>query len=300
MWSPATFQLIDAARDEDLGAGDITAALLRQRDAEVAARVVARQSGVISGLSLAPAICASFAQRLDTPLVCAEFGESAAAPIADGQTVAPGTAVAELRGPHAAVLNVERTLLNFLGRMSGVATLTRAYVDAARARNPAVQVLDTRKTIPGWRELDKYAVRCGGGHNHRFGLHDAILIKDNHLAGIPVEALASALREWLGREQTIAQQPDFIEVEVDTLDQLRAVLEVDRVSIVLLDNFAIDDLRAAVALRDQAGVQVALEASGGVTLDTIGEIAATGVDRISVGALTHSAPSLDLGLDMSG
>lgn len=162
-----------------------------------------------------------------------------------------------------------------------------------------MRVLDTRKTLPGWRELDKYAVRCGGGENHRFGLYDAILIKDNHLAGVPVERLAGTLFEMLNQRPESAE---FVEVEVDSLDQLREVLKVVDVDIVLLDNFSLEQMREAVEIRDAAGLtnKLNLEASGGVSLETIGEIAATGVDRISVGALTHSAPSLDIGLDIVG
>lgn len=302
-WSEATLRLIDAARDEDLGAGDITSALLPDVLRPVTGRVTVRQAGVIGGLALAPLICSSFAGRLGLPLAfepAAVHGRTCR----DGDSVAPGSIVATVRGPQAAVLAAERTLLNFLGRLSGVATLTRRFVDAARAANPSVQILDTRKTIPGWRELDKYAVRIGGGTNHRHGLYDAVLIKDNHLAGIPVERLAAALEQWLAR---LPRRPAFVEVEVDRLAQFAEVCKVAAVDVVLLDNFTLDDLRAAVAQRDALGLRadparpgarrLLLEASGGVRLDNVGAIAATGVDRISVGALTHSAPALDLGLD---
>ncbi len=186
---------------------------------------------------------------------------------------------------------------NFLSRMSGVATLTRHFVHAARQAHPGVQVLDTRKTIPGWRELDKYAVRAGGGLNHRFGLYDAVLIKDNHLAGIPTERLAAELTALLKR---IAGKPSFVEVEVDRLEQFDEVCRVGGIDIVLLDNFTLEAMRVAVARRDARGLRgrLALEASGGVTQATIGAIAATGVDRISVGEITHSAAALDIGLDL--
>ena len=194
------------------------------------------------------------------------------------------------------MLAVERTLLNFLGRMSGVATLTHRYVQTARQANPDVRVLDTRKTLPGWRELDKYAVRKGGGTNHRMGLYDAVLIKDNHLAGIPTEHLASVLSGLLDRKLDSAR---FVEVEVDRLEQLIEVCKVSGVDIVLLDNPSPHEMRRAVEYRDSQGLrgQLALEASGKVSLENIADIAATGVDRISVGALTHSAVALDLGLD---
>jgi nicotinate-nucleotide pyrophosphorylase (carboxylating) len=290
MWSPQTRRLIEIAWEEDLGAeGDLTAALLPEANVEVTARVVPRQAGIICGLRLGPTVCEVFARRLQQPL---DFAAAAA----DGEHVASGACVATLRGPRAAVLSTERTLLNFLGRMSGVATLTRRYVEAAQAVNPAAQILDTRKTIPGWRELDKYAVRAGGGQNHRAGLYDAVLIKDNHLAGVPVEQWATRLRELVAR---VPEHARFIEVEVDHLAQLAEVCQVAGVGVVLLDNFTPEQMRAAVALRDARGLRgkLALEASGGVTLESVGPTAATGVDRISIGALTHSAVGLDIGLD---
>ena len=169
------------------------------------------------------------------------------------------------------MLSVERTLLNFLGRMRGVATLTHRYVQTARQANPSVQVLDTRKTVPGWRELDKYAVRCGGGANHRMGLYDAVLIKDNHLAGIPVEQLADRLTGLLKRKAPAAK---FVEVEVDRFAQLEEVCKVPGVDIILLDNFSLGDMRRAVEYRDARDLRgkLALEASGKVSL---GNIAAT-------------------------
>lgn len=296
MWSQRTVRLVRLACAEDLGRrGDITPT--RPGGAtRVAARLVPRADGVICGLALAPLICAVFGRRLNAALRFRP-AKHAGRTCTDGQPVAPGQTVATLSGPRAAVLAVERTLLNFLGRLSGVATLTARFVAMARSENPDVKVLDTRKTIPGWRELDKYAVRCGGGQNHRFGLYDAVLIKDNHLAGVPTRRLAQTLTEMLagvGR-----RRPAFVEVEVDSLAQLAAVCKVPGVNVILLDNFAPTDLREAVAYRDRQGLRgrVALEASGRVTLENIAAIAASGVERISVGALTHSAASLDLGLD---
>ena len=226
MWSQQTLQLIESACTEDLGtSGDITSALLPQAGGDVTARVAVREAGVICGLALGPAICAVFSKRLGqeltfTPTVDGKRVRQ------DGDTVEAASVVATVCGSHAAVLAVERTLLNFLGRMSGVATLTRRFVDAARRSAPAAKILDTRKTIPGWRELDKYAVRASGGHNHRSGLYDAILIKDNHIAGITQEGLATGLTRLLKQKRDV--QPAFVEVEVDTLEQLAEVCQVPR------------------------------------------------------------------------
>lgn len=292
-WSRAVSDLIDRALFEDLADGvDLTADLVMDGEAVISARIRARSTGVICGLALAGMILQRCFERLQSPLAFL-----AAEGIADGSRVEQDTVVGKVCGARRAVLTAERTLLNFLCRMSGVATCTRAFVERARAANPAVRLFDTRKTLPGWRELDKYAVRCGGGCNHRMGLFDAVLLKDNHIAGIPPGELRTAIRAMV---QQIRGRPKFVEVEVDTLDQLRAVLGIDGVQIILLDNFALESMREAVALRDAAGLRgrVELEASGGVTLETIGEIAATGVDRIAVGAITHSAPALDIGLDL--
>jgi nicotinate-nucleotide pyrophosphorylase (carboxylating) len=311
MWSTITLQLIEAACEEDLGVdGDITTALMSGANPRVVGRLIARQPGVICGLSLAPSICQVFSRRLNQPLELRTEPGPSGADYADGMFVSAGACVATLRGPRSAVLAAERTLLNFLGRLSGVATLTRQFVEKARQANPQVRILDTRKTLPGWRQLDKYAVRTGGGHNHRFGLYDAILIKDNHLAGIPTSELAATLTRLLRRvprgpsAHSVGSWqsglPNFVEVEVDSLEQFAEVCKVGRVDVVLLDNFTIEDLRAAVAYRDAHGLRgrLELEASGSVRLDNVSEIAATGVDRISVGALTHSAAALDIALEL--
>ena len=312
MWSPQTQRLIEIACDEDLGqAGDLTSALLAEASTEIDARVVPRQPGVICGLAIGPAVCGVFSRRLSQRLRFAT-ARAEGREYRDGDAVEPGSCVATLGGPQAAVLATERTLLNFLGRMSGVATLTRRFVEVARQANPRVSVLDTRKTIPGWRELDKYAVRTGGGQNHRFGLYDAVLIKDNHLAGVPIERLAATLTDFLARLTRSPRGragracdlplgwPSFVEVEVDSLEQLAEVCQVPGVDVVLLDNFPLEQMRAAAEYRDAQGLRgtLALEASGGVTLDNVAAIAATGVDRISIGRLTHTAPSLDIGLDL--
>ncbi len=296
-WSPGTHQLIELACAEDLGnAGDITCALWPGARGAVTARLVTRQAGVISGLALGPAICTVFSNRLNVPLTFTPAKQTGGGVVQDGERVTPGTCVATVSGPWAGVLAVERTLLNFLGRMSGVATLTDQYVRIARQANPAVQLTDTRKTMPGWRELDKYAVRSAGGTSHRIGLYDAILIKDNHLADVATTDLARVLTERL---EEAPQPGQFIEVETDTFDQFVEICRVSAVDIVLLDNFTPADLAQAVSYRDSLGPgrHPLLEASGGITLETLAEVAHTGVDRISVGALTHSAVGLDLGLD---
>jgi nicotinate-nucleotide pyrophosphorylase (carboxylating) len=188
-------------------------------------------------------------------------------------------------------------LLNFLQRLCGVATFTRALVEAVSGTGAAVY--DTRKTTPGWRALEKYAVRCGGGRNHRHGLFDAVLIKDNHLSAAEKDHPAPAVYEMLNRLTSLAVVPDFVEVEAGTLDQVEELFKVMGIHLILLDNFAIDELRRAVELRDGYGLggKVQLEASGGITLKTVREVARTGVDRISVGALTHSAVALDISLE---
>lgn len=272
--------LIGLALAEDLGTGgDRTSLATIPQAATARAAFVARGAGVVAGLPVAERVCRAVSGALNF-----------APAVPDGTPTARGTVVATVSGPLRAVLAAERTALNFLQRLSGVASLTRKYVEAVsgfRAR-----VLDTRKTTPGWRLLEKYAVRAGGGTNHRVGLYDGILIKDNHLAGLggDVRRAVEAARAFAGN----AGLP--VEVEVDTLDQLEVALAV-RADIVLLDNMSLDQLRAAVARRDALAPGVLLEASGGVNLTTVRDIAATGVDRVSVGALTHSAPALDIGLD---
>jgi nicotinate-nucleotide pyrophosphorylase (carboxylating) len=226
------------------------------------------------------------------------------ATVAEGARVSAGETLATLEGPARSLLTSERILLNLIGHLSGIATLTRKYVDAVS--HTRARIYDTRKTTPGWRRLEKYAVRLGGGHNHRTGLFDAILIKDNHLAlgaaatgAAHLDAAQSVKRAREMAESMAAGQPApqlIVEVEVDTLEQLAAVL-VAGPDLVLLDNMALDVLRRAVALRDKTAPEIELEASGGVDLSNVGAIAETGVERISVGALTHSAGALDVGLD---
>lgn len=284
-------RLAETAFAEDLGGeADWTTVATVDASAVGSARVVARVAGVACGLAAGRIVVAAGSDVLVwRPLV------------ADGAALAPGDCLAELTGPAAELLTCERTLLNFLGRLCGVATLTDRYVAAAGART---KIVDTRKTTPGWRLLEKYAVACGGGWNHREGLHDAILIKDNHLAAAesdavsPVDDALRAARELsAGLVETGRRSaPLPVEIEVDSLEQLPAALAGEP-EVVLLDNFPPTALRAAVAMRDAASPRVRLEASGGVSLETVAEMASTGVDRISVGALTHSAPWFDVGLD---
>jgi nicotinate-nucleotide pyrophosphorylase (carboxylating) len=272
--------LIRLALAEDLGdTGDRTSLATIPESTRSRAAFVARAVGVVAGLPVAERVCRA---------VSADLSFTPAVP--DGTLTQRGTVLATVAGPLREILATERTALNFLQRLSGVASLTRQFVDAAAGSR--AQVLDTRKTTPGWRLLEKYAVRAGGGTNHRVGLYDGILIKDNHLAGIggDVRQAVEAARTYPGN----AGLP--VEVEVDTLDQLEHALAV-KADIVLLDNMSLEQLGAAVARRAAIAPGVRLEASGGVTLGTIRAIAATGVDRISVGALTHSAPALDIGLD---
>ena len=223
-----------------------------------------------------------------------ELGDHSRPLVTDGDSVEAGTVLAFIAGPMRELLAMERTALNFLQRLSGVATLTARFVQAVRGTNAVI--LDTRKTTPGWRALEKYAVRCGGGRNHRSGLFDAVLIKDNHLAWIESHDQADPIGAAISAARAGAPAGTVIEVEVDTLDQLDRALEC-RPDIILVDNIGPHGLAEAVRRRDERAPGVKLEASGGVSLATVADLARTGVDRISVGALTHSAPALDIGLD---
>jgi nicotinate-nucleotide pyrophosphorylase (carboxylating) len=268
---------VRAALDEDLGiAGDVTTNATIPQGTRCEAVIVARQSGVVAGLTLAEA---SF-RALDPEVA---IGREKT----DGDAVREDQSLLRISGDARAILSAERVALNFLGRLSGIATLTRRYVDAVVGTH--AKIVDTRKTTPGLRAFEKYAVRCGGGHNHRVGLFDAVLIKDNHIVS------AGGITAAIQAARAAAGHTLKIEVEVDTLEQLRAALE-EKIDCVLLDNM--DPATLTKAVKMVAGRCLA-EASGGVNLSTVKEIAATGVDLISVGALTHSAPVLDLGLDFS-
>jgi nicotinate-nucleotide pyrophosphorylase (carboxylating) len=267
--------IIDHALAEDLGrAGDITGQACIDPDARLSVVWASRQDGRVSGLS-----CARLSLAALDPTATFEVATP------DGSDVTPGAILARAEGNARAVLAAERTGLNLLGRLSGIATLTRAYVRLVAGTGATI--VDTRKTTPGLRALEKYAVRCGGGVNHRFGLDDAILIKDNHVAA------CGSVGEAVRRARAHAGHLVKVEVEVDGLDQLDEALK-HGPDVVMLDNFSLDDLKTAVRL---ARGRTVLEASGGVNLTTVRAIAETGVDVISVGALTHSAPVLDIGLD---
>jgi nicotinate-nucleotide pyrophosphorylase (carboxylating) len=278
-------RLITLALEEDLdAAGDLTSQAVLPENLEGRGVFVARSPGVLAGLPAAALVLAGVSPRLTfQPLT------------ADGSAVRAGEHLAVATGPMRDLLAAERTALNFLQRLSGIATRTRAFVDAGAGTR--AQILDTRKTTPGWRLLEKYAVRCGGGHNHRLGLYDGILIKDNHLAALGASGGSLTVAVNAARAQAGSGVP--LEVEIDGLGQLDEALAC-RPDIILLDNMAPQDLRAAVRRRDEVAPGVLLEASGGINLNTVAAIATTGVDRISVGSLTHSAAALDIALDYEG
>ena len=266
-------RVVSAALAEDVGEGDVTTDATVDADALGSAELLLRESGIVCGLAAAETVF----RALDSEVRFEPLLEDGA--VVDGQT-----AVALVTGAERAILTGERTALNFLGRLSGIATLTRRYVDAVAGTG--VAILDTRKTTPGLRLLEKHAVACGGGRNHRFGLDDGVLVKDNHLRA------AGSIRAAVESLRATTDLP--VEVECDTLEQVSEAL-VAGADAILLDNMTLDELRAAVAL---AAGRARLEASGGVTLENVRTIAETGVDEISVGALTHSARSLDVSLEL--
>lgn len=276
---------------EDLQrAVDWTTVCLIDESTQGGCEIVPRQKGTCAGIVTLPWIVDEFDGQLSVETL-----------IEDGQPLVPGQAVARLRGNVRDLLTAERTILNIVSRLCGVATQTAAYADVIK--DYKARLYDTRKTTPGWRLLEKYAVTCGGGNNHRRGLYDGFLIKDNHLAlggnaqgPMAASEAASRALKWQGADVDGMTAPPIVEIEVDSLDQLRDVLPIGP-NIVLLDNFQLPQLREAVQIRDEVNGEVELDASGNVKIDTIAEIAATGVDRISSGALTHQATWLDLGLD---
>ena len=296
-WQPLTKsdfeQLLALALFEDADIiGDLTSLALVPKMAPGSAAIVARTEGILAGVPLIPLILSA----VDPALVWEPI-------LDDSVELTRKTIIGTIRGPARGLLTAERLVLNFLGRLSGIATLTKRYVDAVQGTR--TNIYDTRKTTPGWRRLEKYAVACGGGKNHRTGLYDAVLIKDNHLAlgqqgselFSPAEAVLRA-KEFLRQRFTalpIADSP-IVEIEVDTLEQLREVLPAEP-DIVLLDNMTPPQIMEAIQIRNSVKPNVQLEASGGVTWETVRAIAETGVDRIRIGALTHSAISLDFGLD---
>jgi len=270
--------LVRQALAEDVGSRDVSTAISVDPIASGRGDLVSRDKGVVAGLPLLKMVYLQVDPAVSVEPV-----------VTDGTPVGPGSVVAHLEGPVASILTGERTALNFLQNLGGIASLTAMYV--AEVAGTSCRVLDTRKTLPGYRSLAKYAVLCGGGHNHRMGLYDRVMLKDNHWTAAAVgidELVARARRDF----------PDLaIEIEVDTLDQLDQVLPL-RVDWILLDNFTVTDTTEAVTRRDSASVETLLESSGNITLETIAGYARAGVDGASVGRLTHSAGALDLGLDL--
>jgi nicotinate-nucleotide pyrophosphorylase (carboxylating) len=278
--SPAAIEaLVRAALAEDAPWGDLSSSLL-PTDARITAQLVARQPGVLCGAEI---VAAAF--TLTDPRTTTRFHVADAAPFAAGNTLAT------IEGPAASVLQAERVALNLVQRLSGIATLTAQFVRATAGTR--AHITDTRKTTPTLRLFERYGVRCGGGHNHRYSLSDAVMLKDNHLAVLA--AAGVSLTEAVAQARATLPHTTHIEIEVDRLDQIDAALAAGAHTI-LLDNFSLADLRTAVA---HIAGRALTEASGGVTLATVAAIAGTGVDLISVGALTHSAPALDLGLDIT-
>jgi len=277
--SPSAIDLIRRALAEDLGPGDITSECFIPANHRSSARIVAKENGVLAGTDVALEVF----RQID-PSIEVELLKN------DGEVIAPGDNILNAHGPTRALLSAERTALNFLQRLSGIATLTRRFVDAVTGTNAVI--LDTRKTTPGLREFERLAVRAGGGVNHRFGLFDRVLAKDNHLA---VTGDASGLQSAI--DEAKKRVPDIlVEIEADNLDQVRLLCDLRGVDIILLDNMSNDQLREAVQIRGNK--QIVLEASGGVNLGTVAAIAATGIDQISVGALTHSARAIDLSMEI--
>lgn len=297
-------KLIELALIEDTGSFDLATGVdcttdsLIPEEATARAAFVSRKSGVVCGVEIAKLVVERFSPQVTIDVQ-----------IFDGQTVKPQQTIASIFGPAHDILTIERTCLNFMCRLSGISSLTRLFVQEVTGTK--AKVLDTRKTTPGWRRIEKYAVACGGGDNHRMGLYDAVMIKDNHLAfyrslvSDTAETIPEALelaRKWIHNHSELLPRgrDTILQLEVDTLDQFQIALDVGsfaRPDIVLLDNMTTEQLSRAVLLRDSASPTTLLEASGGVNLETIKGIAATGVDRISVGALTHSALNFDIGLD---
>ena len=289
-------ELIQLARREDLAGGggredDVTSRLLVAEDLVGVGTLVQKEVGIACGLPIVEMICRVYDERLRVEMIPGFHMEIIEGRFSDMRR----TPLLRVRGPMRSLLSAERVVLNFLQRLSGVATLTHRF--ARRVEGTAAKVVDTRKTLPGFRALDKYAVRAGGGVNHRMGLYDGLLVKDNHIAHVPLRSLAQALSD-IARRARAEDAQRLVEAEVDDLDQLREVLKVDGIDVILLDNMDCPSMELAVRMRREAGRKVLLEASGGVTLETVRSVAQTGVDRIAVGALTHSAAALDIGLDI--
>jgi nicotinate-nucleotide pyrophosphorylase (carboxylating) len=276
---PSFVDQIDAALREDIGDGDVTTDFFVAKNQQATARIIVHERAIVAGTETA----AEVFRRVDSAAEITVVRR-------DGSEVNPDEPVIGVRGSARSILKAERVALNFLQRLSGIATMTRKFVDAAA--NEHVKILDTRKTTPGLRALEKAAVVAGGGANHRFGLFDMVLLKDNHLAvNDGLDSFAKAVREFRKAKPNVQ-----IEVEADALDQVRAFLEIDGIDVILLDNMKPAQIREAIALGKD---KVKFEASGGVTLKNVRQIAATGVDYISIGALTHSARAIDFSLELT-
>lgn len=276
--------LIKLSLEEDLNQiGDLTCQALIDGSEQAEIQIVARQQGILAGAPIASLVFS----ELESPVHCTYH-------LSDGEVLDPGFIIATCSGPLSSILIGERTILNFMTHLSGVASLTAKYVEAIQGTN--AMILDTRKTLPGWRVLEKYAVTAGGGTNHRMGLYDGILIKDNHLAAWGSRNSEPSIAAAIRQVRESVSSNIAIELEVDTLDQLADALQATP-EIVLLDNMPPETLTQAIEMRNQQSPNTLLEASGGINLESIRSIADTGVERISIGALTHSAVSLDIGFD---
>ena len=276
---PSRYDPIAAALKEDIGDGDVTTDFFVPEMLRATGRIIAREQAIVAGTGAAAEVFRQVDPSTDIQINCR-----------DGENVAPGDVMIELRGLARSILKAERVALNFLQRLCGIATLTRQFVDAVG--NHSAKILDTRKTMPGLRALEKAAVVAGGGVNHRFGLYDMVLVKDNHLAALGgLSGFADRIRQLRQKRPNIR-----IEVEADDLEQARALIEMDGIDVILLDNMTPAQMREAVALRRN---NIKFEASGGITLKNVKRVAATGVDYISIGALTNAARAIDIALEMA-
>ena len=279
LMEPDRYDPIAAALKEDIGAGDITTEFFVPETLHASGRIIAREKAIVAGTEAAAEVFRQVDSGIDTQVIRG-----------DGTEVVAGDVIIEVRGLARSILKAERVALNFLQRLCGIATLTRQFVDAVE--NHSVKILDTRKTTPGLRALEKAAVVAGGGENHRFGLYDMVLVKDNHLATFEgLSSLADRVRQLRQERPNVR-----IEVEADDLEQVRAFVEIEGIDVILLDNMTTAQIREAVALRED---NIKFEASGGITLKNVNRIAATGVDYISVGSLTHAARAIDIGLELT-
>ncbi len=289
--------LIQLAKREDLGGDDVTSRLLVEENQIGVGTLIQKEVGIPCGLPMVEMICRTYDERLRVEQIPGFHMEVIEGRFSDART----TPLLRIRGPMRSLLSAERVILNFLQHLSGVATQTHRYVK--RVAGTGAKIFDTRKTLPGFRLLEKYAVRAGGGHNHRMGLHDGLLVKDNHIAGMPLKEFAGYLTKVVAtsRGENISR---LIEVEVENLEQLREVLKVEGIDVILLDNMDCPSMESAIAMRTSAWAgrksRPLFEASGGITLDTVRTVALTGVERIAVGAITHSATALDISLEIEG